>query len=275
MKRQNLRDLIFLPIVVFLLIAGFSFGMGWLAKFGAEMALEAAIERAINELNADIQDLKARQTGPMSSANYAREQRKYWESEVSEYDPDIQAATAALNEAETQLAGAEVRKAIAEADISTALDMLYALGGSSSTSDGAIDHWREKLREARARKSAAEADIGMAQSAISSAKASKNIAESERNIAQWWVNYYQDWENHYNSIVADLQAQIGEKEAQIEAKRREIQAIREQYQQNNPDFNPNDNEGGPNDNQGGPNDHEGGEYNDEGGPNDDEGGPND
>ena len=43
MKRQNLKGLIFLPIVIFLLIAVFCFGMGWLGAFFSEMVLEAAL----------------------------------------------------------------------------------------------------------------------------------------------------------------------------------------------------------------------------------------
>jgi chromosome segregation ATPase len=213
-------------------------GVGILERLAEQIQ---GLEKTISELESDKL---------LQQANAVRcdnEKKRYGEALIT-YKTNYNAAYADHSAAYTALSGAEARKGIAEADISYALDMLYDLGGSSSTSDGAIEYWQEQLRDARARKSAAEVDIAMAQSTINSASSYMSNTQYQIDIAEGMQSHYAARAQYHRSNVQEIERQIEAKRADIRAKEAEIDRIRAQYN------NPNDEEGGPGDEEGGPGD---------------------
>ena len=189
------------------------------------------LAKAIRGLEKDIQELRSDQLLQRQNANRCDNQEQAYNDAVKTYQENYNAAYAEYSAALTLRSGAEARKGIAESDISSALDMLYELSGSS-TSSGVIDYWRAELADARARKSAAEADIAMAQSTINSASSYMSNTEYHIQIAIGMAAHYAQREQFHRDKVDEIQEKIDAKEADIAAKQAEIDRINDQY--NNP-----------------------------------------
>ena len=187
------------------------------------------LANALKELEKDLQDLTSEQLLEMQNANRCDDKEKEYGDAVKTYQENYNAAYADYSAALTLRSGAEVRKGLAEADITEALDMLYELGGSSSTSDGAIDAWLAKLADARARKSAAEADIATAQPMIEAASIYMSVTEYHIQVAIGMREHYAQREQFHRDNVTDIQKQIDDINKLIKAKEDEIKKIKEEY----------------------------------------------
>jgi len=184
----------------------------------------------IQDLEKDIQELEKEKLLEKQNANRCDDKEQEYDNAITTYQNSYNAAYADYSAALTLRSGAKVRKGLAEADIREALDWIYELSGSSSTSDGAIDHWRARLADARARKSAAEADIAAAQLIIDAALAHMGVTEYHIQVAVGMREHYKQREQFHRDNVDRIQGEIDAKNAEIKAKQAEIDRINSEYE---------------------------------------------
>ena len=211
-----------------------------LGPVGDMFDLEEAIRRIHDEFNPSLTTLRENLLIEMVYANYFNSQVSYYDSEAQTWELARLAAISMYNTASANLSNAENRKAVAESDIRVALDRIYDLGGSTYSS--AIDHWRSRLADARARKSNAEADIAMVQSTMEGAEEARKEASKWLYKALSWRDYYYHFEQIHTQNALDLEQQITEKEEERDRRIARERAIAETFRRNNPPKNPPDDE---------------------------------
>ena len=201
---------------------------------GSMFDLEEAIQRIHAEFNPSLTTLREDMMTEMVYANYFNSLVSYYESEVEKWDLVRVAAINIYDAANAERSKAVNQKTFAENDIREALDMLYDLGGSGSTSDGAIDEWRARLADARARKSAAEANIAMYQSTMDRAEEARKEASKWIDKALFWRAFYAPLEQFHTENALDLEQQIAEKEEERDRRIARERAIYSTFKSNNP-----------------------------------------
>ena len=234
---MNKKSIVFktLQVLAIIICCIFMFGLVTNAGFWDDLtdlfdgiSILERLANATGALEKDIQELENEKLLEKQNANRCDEEEEKYSDAIKTYQESYNAAYADYSAALTLRSGAEARKGLAESDISSALDMLYELSGSSASS-GVIDYWRAKLADARARKSAAEADIAMAQSIIDAASVHMSVTDYHIQVATSMVAHFAQREQFHRDNVDRIQGEIDAKTREIAAKQAEIDRINSEY----------------------------------------------
>ena len=214
--------LVLLPVIIFTPTPSF----GLVKQLESLATWAGVIESGLKRSVALINGYKAEILTMETRIGVLENTVSYYDSQISSLEASKSIAWNNYTAAGTRLSGYQVELAHAEADISYALDMLYDLSGSS-TSSGVIDYWREKLRDARARKSAAEANIKTAEADAASAMATIDSLDSQiSTIKIEKLLVYEEISREQQNIAAVTNLIQG-LESNISSEQRQLNQVRE------------------------------------------------
>ena len=186
-----------------------------------------AVEKSIEDLEKEKLLQEAHAVSCDNSVTQWKAQKQIYVNSYTAAYNDHSAATQALSLARATLT-------VAQEDINTACDELDRLSylsnkySESSLSDR-ITEWQAKLRDARNRKSAAEADIPMQEAIIASAE--QHMTDTQRMIirAESMIRHFENREAYHDRQVDSLQQQIDALNAEKTAQQRKEEQIRNDY----------------------------------------------
>ena len=192
-----------------------------------------AMKKSVEDLEKERDIHKAHAVSCDNYVTQWKAQKKIYVSSYTDAYNDHSAATQALSRAKAALI-------FAQEDINTASNRLDALSNfsnkySGSSVSGEIDKWREKLKDARNRKSAAEADIPMQESIIAAAE--QHMTDTHKMIirATFMIQHFENREEYHDDQVKILQQKIDDLNAEKKVEEEKKKKILDDYDKKDED----------------------------------------